>query len=121
MVLITPELIEFDMKRRSYLITAFGRTQNLIFLQKLFSSFWDQISGSLRFVWTKSYFWDFAKPDNTNLRGSIAVQMTSCLFSVVSAALLILNEQQFYLFGQIQTSQAWGQQQCDQIWQNFAA
>ena len=39
MVLITPELIEFDMKRRSYLITAFGRTQNLIFLQKLFLHF----------------------------------------------------------------------------------
>ena len=33
------------------------------------------------------------------------VWLTSCLFCLDSAALLVLNEQQFYLFGQIQTSQ----------------
>ena len=31
--------------------------------------------------------------------------MTPCLFCLELAALLQLNEQQFYLFGQIQTSQ----------------
>ena len=44
-------------------------------------------------------------PKNTNLRGSITVLLTSCLFCLDSAALLMLNEQQIYLFGQIQTSQ----------------
>ena len=43
-----------------------------------------------------------ACPVNTKL---ITVQLTSCLFCVDSAALLMLNEQQFYEFGQIQTSQ----------------
>ena len=38
--------------------------------------------------------------DNTNLRGSITVRLTSCLFCLDSAALLLLNEQQFYLLGQ---------------------
>ena len=37
--------------------------------------------------------------------GSITVHLTSCLFCLDSAALLMMNEQQFYLFGQIQTSQ----------------
>ena len=41
--------------------------------------------------------------------GSITVQLTSCLFSLDSAALLMLNEQQFYLFCHIQTCQTGGQ------------
>ena len=41
------------------------------------------------------------EPDNTNLRGS--------LFCVDSVALLMLNDQQFFLFGQIQTGQTIGQ------------
>ena len=41
-----------------------------------------------------------------NLRGSITVWLTSCLICLVWAALLMLNEQQFYLFGQIQTRSA---------------
>ena len=48
-------------------------------------------------------------PENTNLRGSITVRVTSCLFCLDSAALLMFDEQQFYLFGQIQTSQTEGQ------------
>ena len=36
--------------------------------------------------------------------GSITVQMTSCLFYLDSAAMLMLNDQQFYLFGQMLTS-----------------
>ena len=51
--------------------------------------------------------------DNTNLRGRITVQLTFILFSFETAALLKLNEQQFYMFGQIQTSQAAGQPYCD--------
>ena len=51
--------------------------------------------------------------DNTNLRGRITVQLTFILISFESAALVRLNEQQFYLFGQIQTSQAAGQPYCD--------
>ena len=47
--------------------------------------------------------------DNTNLRGSITVRLTSCLFCLDSAALLLLNEQHFCLVGQIQTSQTRGQ------------
>ena len=42
---------------------------------------------------------------HTNLRESITVPLSSCLFCLDSAALLMLNEKQFYLFGQIQTSQ----------------
>ena len=34
--------------------------------------------------------------------------MTACLFCLDSAALLLLNEQQFYFFGGIQTSQTGG-------------
>ena len=49
-------------------------------------------------------------PENINFRGSITAKLTSSLFWLVSAALLILNEKQFYLFGQIQTSQTGGQQ-----------
>ena len=49
-------------------------------------------------------------PENTNWRErSITVQLTYCLFCVDSAALLMLNEQQFYVFGKIQTSQIGGQ------------
>ena len=40
---------------------------------------------------------------NTYLMGSITVQMT-CLFYLDSAAMLMLNDQQFYLFGQMLTS-----------------
>ena len=36
------------------------------------------------------------------VRGSIAVQLTSCFNGFISAALLLLNEQQINLFGQIQ-------------------
>ena len=43
------------------------------------------------------------------LRGSISVQLTSCLFYLDSSAFLMFNEEQFYLFGQIQTSQTEGQ------------
>jgi len=43
------------------------------------------------------------------LRGGITVWLTSYLFSLDSAALLMFNEQQFYEFGQIQTSQTGGQ------------
>ena len=39
------------------------------------------------------------KPENTNLRGSITVRPTSCLFCLDSAALLMLNSHQLYLFG----------------------
>ena len=46
--------------------------------------------------------------ENTNIRGSINVRLTSCLFCLDSAALLKLNEQQIYLFRQIQTSQTGG-------------
>ena len=42
------------------------------------------------------------------MRESFTVQLTSCLFGWHSAALLMLNEQQFYLFGHIQTSQTGG-------------
>ena len=35
--------------------------------------------------------------------------MTSCLICLDSAAFLILNEQQIYMFGKIQSSQAGGQ------------
>ena len=41
--------------------------------------------------------------ENANLRGSITVWLTSCLFCLDSAALLMLHLQKFYLFGQIQT------------------
>ena len=47
---------------------------------------------------------------NTNLRGSVPVQLTSCLFCLDSGA---LNEQQFCLFGQIETSQKGGQPYSD--------
>ena len=42
---------------------------------------------------------------NTNLRGDITVPLTSCLFCLDSLALLMLNEQQFDMFDQIQTTQ----------------
>ena len=41
--------------------------------------------------------------------GSITVRLTSCLFCLDSAALLILNLKQFYLLGLIRTSQTGGQ------------
>ena len=45
--------------------------------------------------------------------GSITVQLTSWLFCLELAALLKLNEQQFYLFCQIQTIPIGGQPQSD--------
>ena len=61
--------------------------------------------------------------ENSNLEGRI--QLTSCLFCLYSAALLLLNEQQLYLFGQILTSQTGGQLysdtspygECSRSWQ----
>ena len=47
------------------------------------------------------------------LKGSITVWRTSGLFCFDSAALLMMNEQQFYLFGKIQTSQTGGQPYSD--------
>ena len=44
-----------------------------------------------------------ASTDNTNLRGRITEWLTSCLFCLNEAALFMLNEQHFYLFGQILT------------------
>ena len=41
------------------------------------------------------------------------VRLTSCLFCLDSAALLVLNEQQFKLFGQIQISQTGSQPHSD--------
>ena len=52
-------------------------------------------------------FW--LQSENTNLRGSIPGWLISCLLYLDSAALLMLNEQQFYLCDQIQTSQTGGQ------------
>ena len=51
--------------------------------------------------------------ENTILKGSITVWLTSYLFCLDSAAFLMLNEQQFYLFGQIQASQTGGQPYSD--------
>ena len=48
------------------------------------------------------------KSGNTNLRARITVPMTSFLFCLESAALLCLNEPQFYLNGQIEPSQTRG-------------
>ena len=43
----------------------------------------------------------------------MTVQLTSCLFVLDSAAFLVLNDKQVYLYGQIQTSQAGGQAYSD--------
>ena len=43
------------------------------------------------------------------VKGSITVQLTSCLTGFDSAALLMFNQQQIYLFGWIQISQIGGQ------------
>ena len=48
-------------------------------------------------------------PEDTNLRGSITVQLSSCLFCLDSVALLMLNLHQLYLVGQIKISQTGGQ------------
>ena len=42
-------------------------------------------------------------------RGSITVQLTTCLTGQDSAALVMLNQIEIYNFGQIQTSQTGGQ------------
>jgi len=47
--------------------------------------------------------------ESVNINLSITVRLTSYLFCLASAALLLLNEQQFYLLGQKQTSQTGGQ------------
>ena len=48
-------------------------------------------------------------PENTQfLRESMSLQLTSCFIALDSAALLMLNEQQIYLTGQIQASQTGG-------------
>ena len=54
------------------------------------------------------YFWNVSA-ENTNLRWSLTVRLTSCVVCLDSAALFLFNEQQFYLFGQIQTSKTEGQ------------
>ena len=41
------------------------------------------------------------QPETT--KGEVSLEQPTCLFCLDSAALLLLNEQQFYLFGQIQT------------------
>ena len=46
-------------------------------------------------------------------RRRIPVWQTSCLTGLDSAALLMLNQQQIYLFGQIKSSQTGGQQYSD--------
>ena len=51
--------------------------------------------------------------ENTYLRGSTTVRLTSSLFCLDSAALLMLNEKQFYLLGQIQPCQTGGQSYSD--------
>ena len=51
--------------------------------------------------------------DNYKAENTSTVHLTSCLFCLDSAAFLLLNEQQFYLFCQIQTSQTGSQLYCD--------
>ena len=50
--------------------------------------------------------YQLVRAESTNLRGSITVWLNSCLFCFKLAALLMLNEQQFYFFCQIQTGHA---------------
>ena len=47
----------------------------------------------IKFMFFLQLSWDTA--ENTNSRGSITALLASCLFCVDSAALLVLNEQQF--------------------------
>ena len=52
--------------------------------------------------------------ENTHfVRESISVWLTSCFTCLDSVALLILNQQQIYFFGQISTSQSGGQLHSD--------
>ena len=53
----------------------------------------------------------FSRP--TQKRESITAWLASCLIGLDSAALLVLQSKQFYLFGQIQSSQTGGQQFSD--------
>ena len=53
------------------------------------------------------------RAENTYLKESFTLQLTSGLFCLDSAALLMLNKRQLYLFGQIQTSQTGGQPYSD--------
>ena len=50
------------------------------------------------------YMWS-SENNRLFVRGSITVLLTSCFICLVSAALLMLNEQQIYLFSQIQANQ----------------
>ena len=50
------------------------------------------------------YMWS-SENNRLFVRGSITVLLTSCFICWVSAALLMLNEQQIYLFSQIQANQ----------------
>ena len=52
-------------------------------------------------VWPLNVNFVILSSDNTNLRASISVCLISCLFSLDSAALLMLKQQPCYLFGQI--------------------
>ena len=57
-------------------------------------------------------WWPLGHPgitENTNLRVTITVWLTSCLFCLDLSALLMSTKHQFFLFGQIQTSQTGGQ------------
>ena len=68
----------------------------------------DRLRNILFIYSNKHNYWKnwYLRQKTLTLRGSNGiVQLTSCLFCLDSAALLMLNEQQFYLFGQMQTSQ----------------
>ena len=64
----------------------------------------DFLLDDFKFAVSSTIQLELSYPENTNLRGSITAQLI-CLFSVDSAAFLMLNEQQFYLFSQILASQ----------------
>ena len=53
------------------------------------------------------------RPGLALFKKGITVRLTSYLFCLDSAALLLLNEKQFYLLGQTQTSQTGGQPYSD--------
>ena len=55
------------------------------------------------------------EPENTHLlcKGSITIQLTSCLTGQDSAALLLFNQIEIYKLGRIQTSQTGGQPNSD--------
>ena len=67
------------------------------------------ISTSLIFAPRGCYKWVNQKTLIYFVRGSIIVWLVSCLTGMDSAALFMFNQQQIYLFGQIQASQTGGQ------------